>query len=348
MVGIRTAFNGKFRQLSMLLKLRIDLSDRTSTSGGMFEVAFGRPPSEEERRLMSGLEQQGSPTPIESLRFALAVVDQYHSPTSLAVRFGPNDIEYLNIGGVSLCIDKADYAIGLHLKHVQDYEPHLVSFLRKVLCPGMRIVDMGANIGFYSMLFAGAVGPEGYVYAFEPRSENCRLFLLSAARNGFHNIRLHPLALSSPGTNYLALVPAIGTNASTRDVGDLENSQTMIVPAAALDDIVTGPVDLMKADIEGAEYLAFKGGERLIVANRPIVTSEVSFEMLSRVSAISGPDLIRWFTRLGYKAFILNRVTRKAEEVSDIDALAANWGSPVRIEDMAFVPNERTQLLSIL
>jgi len=315
----------------------------------MFEVAIGRHPFDGELCEMLRIGgDRSSAGAVDYLRIALAIVDQLHNPSAVAVRFGPDDTEYLSLGSISLCIDKADLSISQHIRNTQTYEPHMVAFFQKILRPGMRTVDIGANMGFYSMVFAEAVGPDGRVYAFEPRSDNCRLLLLSAARNGFHNIRLHPLALSSPGQSYLTLTPAIGTNSSTNVAGDVANPATFIVPAAALDDVINEPIDLIKADIEGAEYKAFRGGERLITVHRPIVTSEFSLEMLRRVSGIDGWDLIKWLVGLDYRAFVIWRHETALKEITSLDAMKARWGRFVRIEDLAFVPKERADILSAL
>lgn len=311
----------------------------------MFELAHGRRPSEDEQRRMSDLDRHGAVSDAEYIRRALAVVDRGPNPSAVDVRFGPGDIEYIELGDFTLCIDKADYAIGLHVKNTGQYEPHVTSFLHRVLKPGMRVVDVGANIGFYTMMFAKAVGSGGSVDAFEPRSENCRLLLLGAARNGFRNIRLHPLALSAPGMDFLELTPRIGTNGAARTIGDFTDPAITIVPAVALDERMPGPVDLIKADIEGGEFLAFRGGERPITTCRPVVASEFNLHMLRRGSGIDGWDLIRWFTQRGYRAFVLSREDSSLQEFADPSVVEAPWTDLHRIEDIAFIPGERTELL---
>jgi FkbM family methyltransferase len=302
----------------------------------MFELAFGRLPTERERQLVAGLPLAGK-TAAELLRVAISVVEQMHHPSPISVRFGPGDVEFIAVDGVSVCIDTADYAVGLPLRNTGSYEPHLVGFLQRVARAGMHVVDVGANIGFYSMLLAHAVGPDGHVSAFEPRSENCRLFLLGLARNGFRNVTLHPLALSNR-IGHMTLRSSIGSNAWTRQPEDLTDPTTVIVPAATLDSVVEGPVDLIKADIEGAEYLALKGGEALIRRCRPIITSELSFEMSQRVSGISGPGFVQWLQSLDYRAYIVARDDGRMVEIADAGRLAAEWGDPLRIEDLAFIP----------
>src|SRR3954469_6119476 len=69
--------------------------------------------------------------------------------------------------GVRLFIDLSDHVIGLNILRGQDGRAE-IRFLRRVLTMGDSAVDVGAHIGFFTMLMAAAVGPEGRVYAFEP------------------------------------------------------------------------------------------------------------------------------------------------------------------------------------
>jgi FkbM family methyltransferase len=203
----------------------------------------------------------------------------------------------------------------------------------------MCAVDIGANIGYYSMILASLVGETGTVWAFEPNSENCRLILLSKEENHFSQLLLHPLALTKEG-GYVYFSPFIGSNGgllpSVKDT--LLNPNCTIVPCAALDTIIPdGQVDFIKADVEGAEYLTLKGAERILRRCRPVVTCEFSLEMINRVSGISGADFLRWMKSLGYSGRVLGN-QGKAENIDDIDAFLATWGDYIRIEDILFTP----------
>jgi protein-L-isoaspartate O-methyltransferase len=62
-------------------------------------------------------------------------------------------------------------------------EPHLVACFRKTCRPGSVVFDIGASVGYHTLLLATLAGSEGKCYAFEPNSENCRLILLGCERN---------------------------------------------------------------------------------------------------------------------------------------------------------------------
>jgi FkbM family methyltransferase len=225
----------------------------------------------------------------------------------------------------------------------RDYEPHLSKFVRRWVQPGMTAIDIGANVGFYSMLFGDLVGSSGRVLAFEPNSENCRLLMLSIAANGYSHVRLYPFALSHT-LGALCFTSHLGSNGGLLpNTGQtITQPNCIVVPGVPLDAIVCESVDFIKVDTEGAEYLALSGAERLIRRYRPIITAEFSLEMLRRVSGIEGPEFLGWMKSLGYRLYVLRRDGVGIEAIPDIAGYLSGWGSALRIEDIAFVPEERT------
>jgi FkbM family methyltransferase len=95
---------------------------------------------------------------------------------------------------ISLC--DLDSPVALGIVQTREYEPHLTSALEKILKAGMVFVDVGANVGFLSLLAARLVGARGKVHAFEPNQYFCKLLQLSAEKNGFENIEIYPMAIA--------------------------------------------------------------------------------------------------------------------------------------------------------
>ena len=77
--------------------------------------------------------------------------------------------------GFQIRVDPADYAVGHTVARTGSYEPEVSSTLRQVLRPGGTFVDIGANIGWFSLLAASLVGPTGRVIAIEPNPRNVAL-----------------------------------------------------------------------------------------------------------------------------------------------------------------------------
>jgi FkbM family methyltransferase len=319
---------------------RAELDNGALSKERAFEIAYGRRPSAAETEQLRHPDLAGGNEPASQLRSVIACFDRQRLPTPLSVRFTERDLERVECGGFSLVLDRCDISVSRSIIASQQYEPHLSALLRRIVKPGMTAVDIGANVGFYTMLLGERVGRSGRVLAFEPNTENCRLLMLSIDANGFNHIKLYPFALS---TNIGAafFTSHIGSNG-----GFLPNVDTtvtdpncVVVPSIRLDTIVTEPVHFIKADVEGAEYLAFSGGEGLLRQFHPVITAEFSLEMLQRVSGISGADFLKWMKNLGYRAYLVAR-EGPIEEIDDVDTYLSGWGSQFRIEDIAFIPQE--------
>lgn len=297
----------------------------------LFRLAYGREPDTSARGKLDLVKPAMTSSGLRSL---ISVFDRQTYPTAVSVRFDKSELACAELEGVKLWLDRSDHAVSAAVINHGDYEPHMVAFLKEHVRKDMTVVDIGANVGIFSML---AASQGAKVYAFEPNTENCRLILMSAAENGF-DVKLFPLALSDQ-TGALFFTPHIGSNGGLlpNRVETLSNPNCIVVPAMPLDDLINEPVHFIKADVEGAEYLALKGGERIIREHRPILTIELSMEMARRVSGIDGIEFVRWIQAFGYRGVIIGRDGQNTK-IDDLDAFARQWGDLGRIEDIAFHP----------
>ena len=190
------------------------------------------------------------------------------------------------------------------------YEPHVTRAMCVAVEPGMTVVDLGANIGYYAMLAAALVGPAGRVVAFEAGRANADLVLASAAANGFDHVEVHHAAVADrPGV--LERHRARGSNGYVRPSqpgrpppasGDVE-----LTRAVVLDDALESldRLDVVKIDIEGAEFQAMAGAPRTIERFRPVVLTEFSPEALRNISGVSGEAYLDLFLRRGYSISVV-------------------------------------------
>ncbi len=150
--------------------------------------------------------------------------------------------------------------------------------IRQLLKPGMRVVDVGANIGYYLLMFERGVGPEGFIDAFEPSPENLVELEMNIRRNQLDNVRLFRMALGcSAGKTGLKAgmnsgIVAQGEGQFTTDMG-------------ALDDLLEDRVDFVKIDVEGYEMNVLQGAEQTLIRWRPRLFLEFHPHLVQRYNS---------------------------------------------------------------
>lgn len=148
------------------------------------------------------------------------------------------------------------------------------------LRPGMTVVDVGANIGFYTMLARSVVGESGHVIAVEPFPANAALIRASVRENGFANVTvIEAGAADRNGRASLYLSPNFDSEHSLVDLGHrapVGGDFTLEVETVRLDDVLARTLgscraDLIKIDVEGGETRAVAGMERIFAASPDLI-----------------------------------------------------------------------------
>lgn len=187
------------------------------------------------------------------------------------------------------------------------YEPEVCTHVRRLLRPSMALLDLGANIGFFALLGASLVGPQGLVVAVEPNPANARLLEASRRANGFSQLRVLQVAAGSDIA--LLVLNASYSNGTTAPLPDSDRDvlNATTVPAFPLDMLLPNGrrFDLIKVDVEGAEYRALLGCEAMIRRDRPNILSEFSPGLMPGISGIDGPGYLRWLIGLGYAVSVI-------------------------------------------
>jgi FkbM family methyltransferase len=270
-----------------------------------------------------------------TIRRMLGTIEHQEAPTTFTVQLTEEDAVPCQVGDVQLLCDAADGAVTPGLRS-GEYEPHLTAVFTRYCRPGMTVVDVGANVGYYSLLASRLVGPSGRVIALEPNSENCRLLLSSLRLYGGENVQLIPVAADTE-TGWAYYSTHVGSNGGLIDGRDLLAHPGVVVPTFRLDDIVESPVGLLKMDVEGAEGRVMKGAARLIERDRPIITTELKEDMLVRISKMSLVEYLGYFERLGYAASVLDK-SGDERSFPDMAALLADWSDRDELRDLLLVP----------
>jgi FkbM family methyltransferase len=159
---------------------------------------------------------------------------------------------------------------GEHGYWLGSYEMNKRLAFEREIFPGAVVYDIGANVGYFSLLAAVLAGPEGRVFAFEPLPRNLAFLRRHVALNDLGNIvAVVPAAVSEHSGE-----AAFDRGASSA-MGHLTESGGIAVKVVALDEMVAAgelpPPDFMKVDVEGAEYAALKGAQDLLKKYRPVL-----------------------------------------------------------------------------
>jgi FkbM family methyltransferase len=142
--------------------------------------------------------------------------------------------------------------------------------LEKHVAPGMKVVDIGANVGLHSLLLAQLVGTQGHVFAFEPEPSLFRALARNCRRNGVKNLTLFNQALGDQ-TGRIGFSRSIFNSGDNR-LGDLGwKGYGVEVEIARLDDHFAGrPIDFIKLDVQGYEMQVLRGMEEVLRANQEL------------------------------------------------------------------------------
>ena len=185
------------------------------------------------------------------------------------------------------------------------YEPHVTSVVEQLLKPGDTFLDVGANLGYFSLLAVSLVGPEGQVFAVEPNDLNVKLLESSLKANDFGNVHVMQLA-AAERIETLLLHSTIG-NGTTSALREHELFSGRTIPGLPLDIMLSGrakPVALIKIDVEGFEYRALRGAQNLLRDDRPEIIFEFS---AGGIDGISGTGFLEWLADKGYEFTNISR-----------------------------------------
>lgn len=200
------------------------------------------------------------------------------------------------------------------------YERHEVETFKRLVKPGDRVFDIGANMGYFTILFSRLVGPAGHVMAFEPDEESLLLLQKNIELNHAKNVQVFPVALSekaSEGILYRCpfnvamhrLYPSVCCDTEGKTVSVLRG-----------DDLGLGAPDFVKIDVEGFELPVLRGLENTLHRNSSLfLLSE--FSPLSMLEAGYHPrEFLTFVKHLGLRLMVLSGDEWKAAEWRELES----------------------------
>jgi len=195
------------------------------------------------------------------------------------------------------------------------------TLLKKFCRPGMRVIDVGANIGFYTLTAAHLVGENGSVLAFEPEHSNFKMLQQNLSANSYSFVTPVEAAISDK-TEKICLFRSNAHYGDHRIYQHSKDQQgTALVQAYALDDFLdpSQTVDIIKMDIQGAEGLALLGMTRLLERSQDIkIFMEFWPEGLLQTGN-SPQNILNSLVEMGFLIFEICEREESLELVSDFE-----------------------------
>jgi len=188
----------------------------------------------------------------------------------------------------------------------------MVETFKRFLKPGMNVVDVGANIGFFTMLSSRLIGEKGRVFAFEPNPINFDFFKQNMKDNSITNVELIEAAVSDTnGSLKLYLYPHCRSGcASGRIFPGPRNIKGIDAKTLTIDSFFSGKdmmIDFMKIDVEGAEEKVLLGMMEFIKRNRNLsVVAEFCPDLITEAKS-SPENFFAFFQGSGFKMYEISR-----------------------------------------
>lgn len=223
-------------------------------------------------------------------------------------RFRPAPCAVHLRSGALMEVRQTDY-LQLMVYYRGTFEPHCLRYLRSCAGEGATIVDIGANVGVYTLESSLVVGPNGRVLAIEAAPSNAQELRRNIELNGMRNVSLLETAVGD-STGFATLALSAGANLGMFTLGAVSGETGCRVEVRRLDDLLeeigVDRVDLIKMDIEGSEYRALRGAEKTLARHKPTLLIELNEEALRRCQS-SANDVKRLLRDAGYRGWHIGR-----------------------------------------
>jgi len=188
-----------------------------------------------------------------------------------------------------------------------NWDPILTGFLQENLSDGNVFIDVGANIGYFTLIAAKCVGPGGMVLAIEPGPATANVLRQNLLRSRLTNVVVEEVACSdSDAPERLILHIPTGHNVARASLSERNAGPgvTAEVVSTTVDQLVEKHnlrrVDLIKVDVEGAEFGVFRGMNQTLARFRPSIVTELDPELLASFSS-SAEDIQALMHSHGYR-----------------------------------------------
>ncbi len=182
----------------------------------------------------------------------------------LSQEFERHPVEFIRIHNLTMYLNKDDPSLSPVLAILGIYEPEVTKAFERSLEEGDIVVDVGANIGWFTLLSSHLVGPLGQVFAFEPETSSFEILSKSVEMNKLPNARVFKQAIwNSEGIAWLNLWGTTQHTMKSHDQGNRIQVETTTIDMFVKRNSIS-TIKLLKLDVEGAEPEAIDGAKEAI------------------------------------------------------------------------------------
>lgn len=225
--------------------------------------------------------------------------------------------DYVIVEGLKLYIDKGDNTISQQLVQNGKWEEFETEIFKKNIKEGDVVIDIGAHIGYYTLIAAKKVGVNGWVYAFEPDPRNFMLLEKNVHVNNLKNVVLVNKAVTDK-TGSAKLFLSKTNTGDHRIFSNESDRQSVNISTTTLEDFFnkrSHRVDMIKIDIQGSEMYAFKGALKLIEKNKHMVVITEFWPHSMIIGGISPIVYIHLLRRLKFNIKLINEMDMRLDTI---------------------------------
>ena len=231
-------------------------------------------------------------------------------------RLKPIGIVLVDVEGSKMYVDSRDTGVAPFLLEWGFYEKYETALFKRLVKKGMVVVDIGANIGYYTLLASHLVGEEGRVFAFEPDPNNYELLLKNIEINGYRNVIPVKSAVFSKSGRMKLFLDKNNLGGHSLSEANVDKSSFITVEAVRLDDFfknIDVKIDVVKMDVQGLEMHVLEGMTDSVNqnANLKIITEFWPFGLRN-----AGSSPLMFLRKLFELGFVLYRIE---QDVTPID-----------------------------
>ncbi len=229
-------------------------------------------------------------------------------------------LEYVLIDEKKLFLDDTD---SLFLSAYGSHEKTITSLVKKEIKQGDTVLDIGAHIGYYTIIFSNLVGPKGHVYSFEPDPQNFSLLEKTVKENKLTNVHIFQNAVSDKNESvefFQSNVDSIGN----RMFDSNESGIKIQINSISLDKFFKdkfNEINFIKMDIQGAEGLAIKGMTNILQNNKKLKIIQEWWPSAIKKYGVDADSHLKLLEKLGMIFYEIDGINNKLSQISILELM---------------------------